>query len=166
MTAQLPDDLVDDVIESWPRCSDERPLSSHLLAEIASTFTGGPLEVDQLVPDCTCTLCYPTLDDEDPPTEAPPKPISEGWRARVEQARDVDLAQITAALGLGEPKRAGRELAVCCPLHRDSTPSLRFDLARGVWYCDPCGMGGDGIDLVRKALRTSFREAINWLHHH
>jgi DNA primase len=45
----------------------------------------------------------------------------------------------------------GRELAFVCPLHDDHDPSLRVDPERGVWFCDPCLVGGDVVELARLA---------------
>lgn len=83
-----------------------------------------------------------------------------GERLPVEEARRVDLLTIVQRLGLGEPRKVGREYHVRCPLHDDTKPSLRIARKKGVWYCDPCGDGGDGIELWMRVTGGSFREAV------
>lgn len=81
----------------------------------------------------------------------------------VEEARRVPILEVVARLGLGEPVGRGREVAVRCPLHEDDHPSLRLNAEAGVWYCDPCGIGGDGINLWCRVRRMSFAEAVREL---
>ena len=81
----------------------------------------------------------------------------------VETARAVPIVEVAEKLGVGTPKRVGKEHVCLCPLHEDRTPSLRLDSAQGLWYCDPCGEGGDGIRLVERAHGCSFAEAVREL---
>src|SRR5918994_1177693 len=67
----------------------------------------------------------------------------------------LDLAERLAGPGV----RRGREIAFCCPLHDDHDPSLRVDPHKGVWYCDPCLLGGDVVELYRLAQGYDQREA-------
>lgn len=83
-----------------------------------------------------------------------------GERLPVEEARRVDLLTVVQRLGLGETKRVGREVHLRCPFHDDSNPSLRLNPDKGVWYCDPCADGGDGIELYIRVTGDSFREAV------
>ena len=78
----------------------------------------------------------------------------------IERARRADILEVTRQLGLGEPVQRGREVAVTCPLHDDHHPSLRLDSSRGLWYCDPCGIGGDCIELWRLVRTASFADAV------
>ncbi len=71
------------------------------------------------------------------------KPIE----AAKEAVRVEDLAERLTGAGV----RRGREAAFRCPLHDDHDPSLRVDPRRGVWYCDPCAVGGDVVELARRA---------------
>ena len=80
--------------------------------------------------------------------------------ANVEQARRTSILEVARRLGLGDPHRRGREWFVRCPLHQDDNPSLRMNADKNVWYCDPCGKGGDGITLARLTMGISFREAV------
>jgi len=67
-----------------------------------------------------------------------------------------ELAErLSGAPGVGR----GREIAFVCPLHDDHDPSLRVDPERGVWFCDPCLLGGDVVELARQAWGYDQREA-------
>ncbi len=67
----------------------------------------------------------------------------------IETAKEVvstlDLAERVSGPGV----RRGREIHLLCPLHDDHDPSLRVSSKNGLWYCDPCGIGGDVIELAR-----------------
>jgi hypothetical protein len=78
----------------------------------------------------------------------------------VEAARAASILEVAGVLGLGEPQRAGHEYRVRCPLHEDTHPSLRLSPAKSVWYCDPCGTGGDAIALVMRTRGCGFAEAV------
>jgi hypothetical protein len=67
----------------------------------------------------------------------------------------LDLAEKLAGPGV----RRGREIAFRCPLHDDHDPSLRVDPDKGVWFCDPCLLGGDVVELARLAWGYDQRDA-------
>jgi DNA primase len=67
----------------------------------------------------------------------------------------LDLAERLAGSGV----RRGREIAFRCPLHDDHDPSLRVDPEKGVWFCDPCLVGGDVVELARLAWGYDQRDA-------
>jgi DNA primase len=67
----------------------------------------------------------------------------------------LDLAENLAGPGV----RRGREIAFRCPLHDDHDPSLRVDSDKGVWFCDPCLLGGDVVELARLAWGYDQRDA-------
>ena len=56
--------------------------------------------------------------------------------------------------------KRGRELVVRCPLHGDEEPSCMINPTEGVWYCFPCGAGGDALKLLMQARRLSFADAV------
>jgi hypothetical protein len=60
-------------------------------------------------------------------------------------------------------RRIGREERGLCPLHDDRHPSLRVNPDKQVWFCDPCGIGGDGIRFVELVEKASFKEALSIL---
>ena len=79
-------------------------------------------------------------------------------------ARRADILAVAVRLGLGEPRKAGRnEYVVRCPFHDDRRPSLRLRADAGLWHCFPCGIGGDVIELVRRVRRVGFADAVREL---
>lgn len=89
--------------------------------------------------------------------------LDDGEELPVEEARRTNILDVTRRLGLGEPESKYGEPRVLCPLHDDTDPSLRLDVDEGLWYCDPCGEGGDVIRLVEDARALEFHEAVKWI---
>ncbi len=153
----------DEVIASWARGPFAyTPCSEHTRLEIVEAFwpekTGKePLKDGEPVPGCTCTLCI-----GEKAVRAPERP-SEWFRDALERARGRPILDVVQLLGLGEPVRRGREYAVRCPLHDDDRPSLTINPAQNVWYCFPCGIGGDAIELYRLATGLPFGEVVREL---
>lgn len=149
------------LVESW--CT-YRPLLEHTVREIEHAVRVGhqpgeppPLSPGEPVPGCTCPECGgPTMKRRRTGGNS-------DWTAQVRAARSVPILDVAARLGCGEPVRSGQESRVLCPLHEDTQPSLRLWEDEDVWYCDVCAVGGDGIDLVRRALRLGFVGAVKWL---
>ena len=77
----------------------------------------------------------------------------------VEEAREAPLSRVFATLGF-DLRRRGRELVTRCPFHDDEHPSLRLNPDLGVWYCDPCGFGGDAITFLQRYRRVDFAAAV------
>lgn len=48
-----------------------------------------------------------------------------------------------------ELKKKGSELAGICPFHNDHSPSMRVNVSKQTFFCDPCNFGGSVIDFVR-----------------
>jgi DNA primase len=166
-------DFVSGLIESWPTY---RPaMSDHLRLKIAgAVHRGRPLDPGAPVPGCPCEGC--TGLPANHPARVPawrrldPAGAAESdearrllWEGRVDLARSLPLIEVTARLGCGEPVRRSNEVLVRCPLHDDERPSMRLDPGQGLWYCDPCGEGGDGIKLWMRARRLSFVDAVREL---
>jgi DNA primase len=57
-------------------------------------------------------------------------------------------------------RRAGGQWVTRCPFHDDQRPSLTLSPARGLWYCHPCGVGGDGIAYVMQRKGIDFADAV------
>ena len=167
--------LLDALIDSWP--VSDPPMSDHLSLEVAAVFTlGRSLEPGEPVPGCGCPTC--TGLPEDHPARVPawrhadPEAAARTdaerrarWESQVAAARRIPILDIVQRLGCGAPVRRGKHLLVCCPLHDDLDPSLRMDVGSGLWYCDPCGEGGDGIRLYMRARRLQFTDAVRELRH-
>ncbi len=117
------------------------------------------------VPGCGCPVCTGIPADH---------PVRQRQRRRrqagyehfaetVEKARQIPIAQVAERLGLGAPTRRGKSVLVRCPLHDDHHPSMSLDTGKGLWFCFPCGEGGDGIKLYMRARRLNFAEAVREL---
>lgn len=59
--------------------------------------------------------------------------------------------------------RFNRNNKICCPIHREKTPSLSIDLKRNKWHCFGCGIGGDAIDFIREIKGFNYIEACKYL---
>jgi len=82
------------------------------------------------------------------------------YRGSIDKAkRLVPVPDLAEKLSGAPGVKRGRELAYICPLHDDHTPSLRVDPDKGVWFCDPCLLGGDVVDLYRLAQGYDQRAA-------
>jgi DNA primase len=82
------------------------------------------------------------------------------YRKPIDEAnRLVPVPDLAEKLSGAPGVRRGREIAYICPLHDDHNPSLRVDPERGVWFCDPCLVGGDAVELYRLAEGYDEREA-------
>jgi DNA primase len=96
-----------------------------------------------------------------------PKPKRRPARRReelpVERARQTSILAVARRLGLGNPEPCGREWKVRCPFHDDDHPSLGLNDEDGVWFCHPCGEGGDTITLVERVEGLGFADAVRWI---
>ena len=159
------DELLEGFIDSWPTAG----LSEHLSLEVAAAFTKDrALDTGALVPGCPCERC--TGISAEAPAWTRRTPIyarkmqgRASWEARVDQARAVTLFEVVQRLRLGDPVRKGKEFVVPCPLHHDHTPSLQLNAVKQVWYCHPCGIGGDALHLLMRVRGIEFAEAVREL---
>lgn len=77
-----------------------------------------------------------------------------------DEARRLVSAREVAELNGLHPSRSG---FVCCPFHREKTPSLKF-YPDGGWKCFGCGKGGNGsIDFVAALYGLTPLEAVRRL---
>ena len=129
------------------------------VAEPSALAPGDP------VPGCGCPRC--TGIPSDHPVRQRQLQRRQAGRERfaeiVEEARQIPIAQVAERLGLGAATRRGKSVMVRCPLHDDHHPSMSIDAGKGLWFCFPCGEGGDGIKLYMRARRTEFAEAVREL---
>lgn len=126
-----------------------------VLALLAERIPGALREGWQ-VNGCPCERC------RRPPTrkEENRRERRREWERAVRAARSVSILEVARRLGLGEPEKKGGEVVVTCPLHDDSRPSLRLNVDDGLWYCFPCGEGGDALELYVRATGLDFAEAV------
>lgn len=71
----------------------------------------------------------------------------------------VPIEELAESLSGSPLTQRGKELFGLCPLHDDHHPSLRINPERGLWYCDPCQVGGDVVELYRLYHDYSKQEA-------
>src|SRR5271155_4011864 len=65
-----------------------------------------------------------------------------------------------AVLGVELASAAGcKEPIARCPLHEDTRPGFRVNPDKAVWFCDPCGKGGDLFDLAQGLWGLDFPKA-------
>jgi DNA primase len=60
-------------------------------------------------------------------------------------------------------RKIGREFFGLAPCHNDRHPSLRVNVDKQLWYCDPCANGGDVIRFIEVAEKVDFKDALSIL---
>ena len=70
-------------------------------------------------------------------------------RKVIQTAKEEVQIEALAEVLLGPGVRRGREIHFVCKFHNDHDPSLRVNPQKGLWYCDPCGLGGDAVRLAQ-----------------
>ncbi|MBL4828260.1 MAG: toprim domain-containing protein [Spongiibacteraceae bacterium] len=76
--------------------------------------------------------------------------------------KDISLLRLAERQGY-QPKKQGKDYALCCPFHEDKTPSLIISPKNNLFNCFGCGASGSVIDWVMKTERCTFRDAVTWL---
>ncbi len=66
------------------------------------------------------------------------------------------VAALTGRAMFGE----NAERKALCPWHEDHTPSLRVNVTKQLWRCDPCNLGGDVFAFVQRHQQCDFRAAL------
>lgn len=145
---------LEDVISSWP--SGGLREGSHLWWEIAEAFRRGqPVKPYEAVSGCSCIRCTGVI----PPSPDGYLGKTSGFDGAKKAAQSVDILAVLDRLGC-EPRRRGRKWVAKCPLHEDTNPSMSVDTKNGLWYCFPCAVGGDGIELWKLARNVDFKNAV------
>lgn len=71
---------------------------------------------------------------------------------------------LVALIGAVVPlKRAGRDMAGCCPFHNERSPSFYVIERKGFFHCFGCGAHGSAIDFRMRHWREDFVEAVTRL---
>lgn len=52
---------------------------------------------------------------------------------------------------------------MCCPVHKEKTPSFSVDVKRNKFHCFGCGIGGDAIDFIKETKGLNYSEACRYL---
>ena len=60
-------------------------------------------------------------------------------------------------------RKRGRSVKAICPFHQEKTASMSIDVARGLYHCFGCGVGGDIFKFVQETQALDFSEAVEFL---
>ncbi|TYR34511.1 DNA primase [Sphingobacterium phlebotomi] len=76
----------------------------------------------------------------------------------------LDAARIEEVVGdFVDLKKRGTSLIGNCPFHNEKTPSFHVSVAKGIYKCFGCGVGGDALKFVMELEKYSYPEAIRYL---
>jgi len=76
----------------------------------------------------------------------------------------LDTARIEEVVGdFVDLKKRGTSLIGNCPFHNEKTPSFYVSVAKGIYKCFGCGVGGDSVKFVMELEKFSYPEAIRFL---
>lgn len=76
----------------------------------------------------------------------------------------LDAARIEEVVGdFVDLKKRGTSLIGNCPFHNEKTPSFHVSVAKGIYKCFGCGVGGDSLKFVMELEKFSYPEAIRYL---
>lgn len=76
----------------------------------------------------------------------------------------LDTARIEEVVGdFVDLKKRGTSLIGNCPFHNEKTPSFYVSVAKGIYKCFGCGVGGDSVKFVMELEKYSYPEAIRFL---
>jgi len=60
-------------------------------------------------------------------------------------------------------RKSSNKFYCLCPFHQETNPSFFLYPETNTFYCFGCQVGGDVIELVKKALNCNFEQAIKYL---
>ncbi len=75
---------------------------------------------------------------------------------------EVSLLRLIESQGY-QPKKQGKDYAICCPFHEDDTASLIITPDKNLFHCFGCSAAGTVIDWIMKTQGVSFRHAVELL---
>lgn len=75
----------------------------------------------------------------------------------------VDVLELFKSLGIRCANVTADEAFILCPFHKETSPSLAFNLHSKVFHCFGCGEGGDVFSFVMKLKGLSFKDALAFL---
>jgi hypothetical protein len=102
----------------------------------------------------------PSYQTSPPQTSSPPGCRGVSRQSVIKEAQaKVTTLELAARLSGAPGVQHGREIYFRCPLHDDHDPSLRVEPEQDVWFCDPCLVGGDVVELARFAWGYEKSEA-------
>jgi len=150
-----------------------RYLSSNrsVIAELASEHLGRPIRVELSTSGAAGQRTKAATGSSSNDGDGKPHAATSGSRLESPKPSSVDIDAIKAAIS-ANPRRAfeavlseslirkagSKEPVAHCALHEDRNPSLRCNLNKVTWYCDPCGEGGDVFNLAMRVWNVDFLE--------
>lgn len=93
-------------------------------------------------------------------TKAPDTRLVGIDRLKAEISEKLPINEIAERLCGLDLLPAGVQFKANCPFHEEQTPSWYVNPSKGLFHCFGCGVGGDGIDLVRGTRHVEFYEAL------
>jgi DNA primase len=73
-------------------------------------------------------------------------------------------ADIASIVGEVVPlRKTGAALKGLCPFHEEKTPSFNVNVAKGIFKCFGCGVGGDVLKFVELHQKLAFPDAVRYL---
>ncbi len=60
-------------------------------------------------------------------------------------------------------KSSYNSVTMCCPFHKDDTPSFAYSIEKKTFYCFGCHIKGDAVNYVQKKLECSFKSACDFM---
>jgi hypothetical protein len=81
------------------------------------------------------------------------------WELKVENAKNAQIGDVIQRYMKIKDFRRN----VCCPFHKEKSPSMSICTKRNIFKCFGCGVGGDPITFVQLWEKCDFKEAVNYL---
>jgi hypothetical protein len=81
------------------------------------------------------------------------------WEEKFEYATSLRMEDVL------RNEKVLRNGMMCCPFHKEKTPSLKVYYNSNSWHCFGCGAGTSPLDFVMKKNNLDFKEAVNYVYH-
>lgn len=75
----------------------------------------------------------------------------------------IDELDLKTIIETETNSKFNRNNKICCPIHKEKTPSLSLDTKRNKWRCFGCGVGGDAIDFISELRGFNYVESCKYL---
>ncbi len=76
---------------------------------------------------------------------------------------NIDAQQILTSLGVDYEPAMKNEIRFLCPWHKDSQPSLYFNMHKKIWHCLGCSERGTLLQFIQKYKNLTVAQAIDYL---
>lgn len=78
------------------------------------------------------------------------------------QFNSIKLEEILVSLGHHPTKQNGKEAWYRNPFATENQASFKLDKRNNIWYLHSEGIGGNNIDFMKKYLKSSVKEVLEW----